>query len=137
MTLLRHQQQELGSNCGPACVAMLAGVSQQQACRAMFGEILTRNAYSFWPDIRRALKHLGLRHGKRAYFVSKWESVPGMAIVGCSRRSNGDWHWVVCSPVESLIYDPERERPVAFANTRRKPFSYLTVTVLRRSIGGR
>ena len=26
MTLLRHQQQELGSNCGPACVAILAGI---------------------------------------------------------------------------------------------------------------
>jgi hypothetical protein len=136
MTLLRHQRQQLFSNCGPACVAMLAGTSQKEACRAMFGEVLSRNVYSTWADIRRALTHLGLRHGKRAHFVSKWESVPDFAIVGCSRRSNGDWHWVVCSPVEGLIYDPEKERPVRFANTRRKPFSYLTVEVPRSRIGG-
>jgi hypothetical protein len=134
MTLLRHQRQELSSNCGPACVAILAGTSQEQACRAMFGDIRSRNAYSFWPDIRRALKQLGVKHGKRANYVSKWESVPDIAIVGCSRRNDGYWHWVVCSPAEGLIYDPEKERPIPFANTRRKPFSYLTVVAAQRRI---
>lgn len=93
----------------------------------MFGELRTSDCYSRWSHIRSALKKLGLRFGPRAYFVSKWESIPDIAIVGCSRKKNGDWHWVVCVPKEALIYDPQRARPVPFSKTRRRPFSYLLV----------
>ena len=128
---LKHQRQKLYSNCGPTCVAMLAKTSQADACRAMFGEVRGRNCYSVWSDIRRALKKLGLKFGSRANFVSKWESVPDTAIVACSLNKWGSWHWVVYSPREGLIYDPLRKHPVTIRGTRRKPFSYLTVTPRR------
>ena len=40
-TLVKHQRQRFSSNCGPTCVAMLAHISQKQACFAMFGEVLS------------------------------------------------------------------------------------------------
>jgi hypothetical protein len=84
-TLVKHQRQRFRSNCGPTCVAMLAHISQKQACVAMFGKVLSRDCRSFWSDIRRALRELRLRHGQCAHFVTKWESVPDIAIVGCMK----------------------------------------------------
>jgi hypothetical protein len=127
MTLLQHQRQRLSSNCGPTCVAILARVSQNRACREVFGEVLSRNCGSEWREIHRGLRGLGLKFGRRACYVSKWQSIPEIAIVACSRRFDGDWHWVVYSPHEGLIYDPERARLVPITQSRRKPFSYLTV----------
>jgi len=106
---------------------MLARTTQDKACRAMFGELRTRNCYSHWKDIRHALKTLGLKFGKRAHFVSRWDSVPDTAIVACSLDKWGYWHWVVCSPRDGLVYDPTRQQPVAISKIRRVPFSYLTV----------
>src|SRR5205085_8667102 len=126
MPLLKHQQQKLSSNCGPACVAILAGTTQGLACQAMFGKGRREDYSSDWTDIRRALKRLGLRFGDRANHVSRWESVPTTAIVACCRRTKGN-HVVVCSPDEELIYDPRRKRPQPLNGTRRRPFSYLSV----------
>src|SRR4051812_1373735 len=99
MPRLKHQQQKPSTNCGPACVAILARTTQDRACRAMFGRAEKRDYSSDWADIRRALKRLRLRFGKRANYVSRWQSVPTTAIVSCCRRTKGD-HVVVFSPDE-------------------------------------
>src|SRR5687768_4116598 len=110
MPRFKHQRQKLSSNCGPTCVAILARINQDRACRAMFGKAPRRDYSSDWADIRRALKRLDLRFGKRVNHVSTWQKVPAISIVACWRRTKGS-HLVVCSPAERLIYDPQRTQP--------------------------
>jgi hypothetical protein len=136
MTLLKHQKQKFASYCGPACIAMLAQTDQKTACRAMFDEVLTRDCYSNWDEIRLALQRLGVKFGKRVRRVTKWQNVPDTAIVACSRYADNTWHWVVCSPTEHLVYDPEKPSPIPVSH-RRKPFSYLTVRLRHRGGGAR
>jgi hypothetical protein len=130
MSRLKHQRQKRSTNCGTACVAIVARITQDRACRAMFGKAPRQDYSSDWIDIRRALKRLGIRFGRRVNRVSTWHKVPTTSFVACRRRTKGT-HLVVCSPAEVLFYDPQRTRPVTYNRTRRKPFSYLTVTPRR------
>src|SRR5256885_7200462 len=104
MPLVKHQQQKLSSNCGPACVAILARTTQDRAYRAMFGRAKKR-LFLQLADIRGALKRLHLPFGKRDTHVSRRQSVPTTVIVSRCRGTKGD-HVVVFSPDEGLIYDP-------------------------------
>jgi hypothetical protein len=132
MLRLKHQRQKLSSNCGPACVAILARINQDRACRAMFGKAPRQDYSSDWADIRRALTRLDLRFGQRVNRVSTWQKVPAISIVACRGWTKGS-HLVVCSPAEGLIYDPRRNQPAPFSRTRRRPISYLAVTPRRRA----
>jgi hypothetical protein len=123
---LKHQRQKFASNCGQTCVAMLARTSQRQACIAMFGEARSRDCYSDWSDLRRALRQFGIRANRRVRSCRKWESITELAIVACSKK-NRNWHWVIYSPADKLIYDPLRPAAAPVTTSRRKPFKYLPV----------
>jgi hypothetical protein len=83
--------------------------------------------YSFWPDIRRALRALNVPHSERAKRCTSWEAIPATAIVGCGRRPGNFWHWVVYDPGRGKVHDPLLAKPVSLRKVRRKPFSYLVI----------
>jgi hypothetical protein len=132
---LNHvRQTNKSSGCGPACVAMLAGTTEDAAIEALFQGPQTRSLNTWWPDIRRGLKALEVVAADRPKRVAAWSRIKVPAVVACGQTATDEgerkWHWVVFVPDVNggLIYDPLREGPVAVAQIRRKPFSYLEVT---------
>lgn len=124
MSLFTHQKQNFDDNCGPTCVAIVANTTQFWAIRKMFYQDRTKWCYSWLPDICRGLTELGIEHGKRSRLAKKWNDIRKTSIVSV----DDDWHWVVYSPKEGLVYDPARKIPVPVHKYRKKPCYYLTVT---------
>jgi hypothetical protein len=122
MTLFKHQTQAK-DNCGPTCVAILAGITQNQACLAMFFQRREKYCLSWYEDIFRGLEQLKIEHGKKKRLVSKWKDISTTAIVSVS----DDEHWVFYSHKEGLVYDPSRKAPVEVTKYKRKPCYYLAV----------
>lgn len=128
---MRHQQQiNRSTGCGVACIAMLAGVTQEYAAQVMFGDN-RRNLRSHWPDLRRALKELSILHADRPLRKTRWDAIDKISLVACGLRLKPDgtreWHWVIFDPKNGLVYDPFRNHPISFKSLRRRPFSYLPV----------
>jgi hypothetical protein len=101
---------------------MVAGVTHDEAIAKLGGERRT-----FWRDLRAALDGFGVPHAGRPRRVSSWSNIAGIAIVKCSAKDNGNWHWVVVDGPAGLVYDPMREAPLPVQNVRRPIVSYLQV----------
>lgn len=135
---LKHMMQSnRSSGCGPACLAIVSGRSEDEAIKAIFGDGRSKELRTYWPDLNRGLMGLGVSVNGRARRAGSWKSIKSTAIVACGRikgatRSKDKWHWVVFQPNESggpgLIYDPLRSDPYEPDGRTRKPFSYLPVT---------
>lgn len=131
---IRHLcQTNRTSGCGPACVAMVAGVAEQEAIQAMFGDARTTNLWSRWTHLQRALRGLGVRIGYRPHRTIAWAEVPSLSIVGIGKRSRPDQiaHWVVYDPASGTLYDPLRAEPVPIGRMRRRPLAYLQIKMDR------
>jgi hypothetical protein len=128
---LKHVRQQTSTCCGPASVAIVARCSLKTAIRAIFDEDRATYHWTCWPDIKKGLDVLGLEYGQKAKRVSDWRRIPTTAIVNCSRLKDGTSHFVVYDPTkgDGLVYDPLRALPVGLKRVRRKPFSYLAVTL--------
>jgi hypothetical protein len=131
---IRHlRQTNRTSGCGPACVAMVADVAEQEAIQAMFGDFRSTNLWSRWTHLQRALRGLGVRIGSRPYRTLTWAEVPSLSIVGIGKRSRPDRiaHWVVYDPASGTLYDPLRPAPISISRMRRQPLAYLRIKMDR------
>src|SRR5947207_3412071 len=117
MPLMNHQRQRYEDNCGPTCVAIVARTTQKKAIRAMFCQDRDRFCHSWIPDIIRGLDELGIDHGGRERSFTEWKRIRDVCIMSVQK----DEHWVVYSPKEALVYDPEQDAPVALSSYRGKP----------------
>lgn len=113
---IRCVRQKYRSDCGVACVAMLAGVSYQVAFNAFgFHEGETR-FYTGHGQLLEALEKLGCGV-KRKRFRS-WEDISGSAILPVNHRCDRrHFHWVVYDG--KAIIDPYPKRPPRQKNTNR------------------
>jgi len=127
---MRHVRQTYASSCGPACVAMVADVSEKKAIRVIFGWNKKRGHSTDWPDLKPALHLLGVAPSQKAKRVSTWTKIPWLAIVALGRSKppiGPKLHFVVYDPATNLVFDPSRKGPVAPDRIRRLLVSYLAI----------
>ena len=108
--------------CGPACVAMIAGVSEARAIQAA-GKTRTDDDILWWPDVKRALDVLGVSHDDQARRITNVRNIRQLAIIECQPSD----HYVVYDPSTGLVHDPLKEHPQTVSSFRLKPKSYLAV----------
>lgn len=105
--------QQLHENgCGPACLAMVAGLTYYDCTyilRPDDGE-WKKVKGTKWHELLLALKHLNIKYrrkrGQKGLFDCK------TAIVGVSwKKGTANWHFVVWH--NNKIYDPEFKKPIS------------------------
>lgn len=131
---LTHVMQGDPNSCGPACLAILATVSEEEAIRAIFGEVPPEDLCTEWPDLRRGLRNLDFEITARRRAVDDWSEIEERAIVGVGQDAHGNiTHWVVYDPDErgGWVYDPLEQHPHRPRHDRRKrrPVEYLPVPI--------
>lgn len=128
---IRHiRQSNRSSGCGPACVAMVAGVSEEAAIRAIFGSDRRTGLWTTWRQLKVGLAELGVEFAPRAKRVSDWPRIPGLSIVGLGRANTTKHyvvHWVVFDPVTDCLLDPARIKAATSAQCHRPLVSYLSI----------
>jgi ABC-type bacteriocin/lantibiotic exporter with double-glycine peptidase domain len=115
------QEHEVG--CGVACLAMLAGITFQEAAVVMFPNGRIRPART--SDIKRAAKTLGIDAGARRRSLGKrdYRDLREDALLSVKFRNTRWWHWVVWDSRNKQLLDP-RDPPY-----ERPPIiSFLTVS---------
>lgn len=124
---IRRVRQRKKSDCGVACVAMVAGVSYRKAFDAFGFDAGQNTFYTSHKKLEEALGKLGCAV-QREMFTS-WDTILGSAILAVNRRCNRrNFHWIVFNG--KVVLDPNPKRP-----SRQKSFtryrasgSYLLVT---------
>lgn len=111
MKRMRRVRQRFRSDCGVACVAMVAGVGYREAFDA-FGFVEgERHFYTNHGQLVRALEVLGCTVERRKF--TSWENIPGRAILPVNHRCNRrNFHWVVFDGRAVRDPNPEREPQV-------------------------
>jgi ABC-type bacteriocin/lantibiotic exporter with double-glycine peptidase domain len=114
---LRLVQQLDYTGCGIACVAMVAGVTYEQAKVAVKSRPNRAGNSTYYADLKWALDRFGVAYemnGRRGFRFPGWEEMPRRAIlaVECEPPWPGNWHWVVydTSRNGAVVLDPSRNR---------------------------
>lgn len=126
--------QQHPTECGAACVAMLAGTSLKEARKKLKPSAPTRSLRTDSAELRAALKAFGFKLGRETYSES-WEALakkttPLLVAVNYDSIRH-IWHWCVYDPRApgAPLYDPK-----ARGGKARKPSSatrlasYFSVT---------
>lgn len=125
---LRRVFQQHDDGCGIACLAMLAGLSYQQACLAIFDD--GQGDATSLDDLRWALMAHGFRVPKRMtpFWEGWYTRLDQHALLAVNPAPDGMWHWAVWDADSRRILDPLRW-------PARKPVivGYLPVARNRRS----
>lgn len=129
--------QDDDTGCGIACVAMLAGVSYEQAKAATFPPSpRKRKFYTGGADLRRGLKAFGLtlEPTARAQKFTAWSQLETTSIVAIEQvpRHKSRWHWVVFvdDGVRRYVLDPSWPEAVRTDFKRMQGRSFLRVVAL-------
>jgi ABC-type bacteriocin/lantibiotic exporter with double-glycine peptidase domain len=107
---VRRIVQTDNTGCGIACLAMLAGVSYAEARRAVFGRYHPGDCSTSTGELRRGLRKLGIRAGKRLIPLRgrRLRSLETDAILKVNLGLDGYWHWVVWDAGRQVLRDPRR-----------------------------
>ncbi|MDD4913360.1 MAG: hypothetical protein PHP57_13795 [Sideroxydans sp.] len=104
---VRRIRQRYKSDCGVACVAMVANVTYRRAFE-VFGFDDVKSFYTSHNNLEAALIELGCQV-QRKKFVT-WDEVAGSAIIPVNhRRKRQNFHWVVFD--RQAVLDPNPHRP--------------------------
>jgi ABC-type bacteriocin/lantibiotic exporter with double-glycine peptidase domain len=112
---MRLIKQRTKTDCGVACLAMLAGVSWAKARDALE---FTRLDKSFWTtkdSMRCALQKLGVDTTKNLVRCKYPQNLRKDALLKTNVLKNGNWHWAVWDHKRQKLLDPYymRTRPVS------------------------
>lgn len=100
---IQHVFQRRESDCGVACVAMIAGMSYEQAFDAIGYEEDWKHFYTTHRALTNILRELGWNIIWKKF--RSWDAIPGCAIVAVNHRCNRRYfHWVVFDG--AMIFDP-------------------------------
>jgi hypothetical protein len=107
-------RQEFETSCGVAVVAMCARVSHKQAMAVLFPKPTL--VFFTWPEqVKRALDHFGVKHGKRWHRFASWDEIPTTSLVKVKwEDADGGHglHWVVFQRRADggwTVIDPDRQ----------------------------
>jgi len=129
--LTHIRQSNRTSGCGPACVAMAAGVTEAEAIIAMFGWDRRVSLWTSWKRLRRGLRAFGVEEDSEKTKIKGWREIPTLSVVAMGKGTSSKGsvaHWVIYDPESNLVYDPAKEAPVVPTSLRRKPLAYLRFT---------
>jgi len=115
---MRRIIQKDDCGCGAACIAMLAGITYNQAAKSLYGE--EEVDYTKTSEIRITLQTYGLTLAKKRVPFLRGKTATGLhraiqeskielsfnAIVSTRPRRDGNWHWVVWDSKRQRILDP-------------------------------
>ena len=108
--------QEEISGCGIASVAVLAGLSYQEAKTVANSLGIFAEDSKLWSDtryMRVLLKHFGILASEIELPFSFWETLPDLALLSIKWHLKGEcpfWHWVVFlrSTNGPVVFDPKK-----------------------------
>lgn len=89
------------TGCGIAAAAALAGLSYAQAKSVAAGLGISAADERFWSEtaqVRRLLRHLGVKAGRGEVRFRCWEGLPHVALLSIKwhlAKGRPCWHWVV------------------------------------------
>jgi hypothetical protein len=128
MKKIKRVCQRFRSDCGVACVAMIAGVSYQMAFDVFCFSDGEKRFYTRHKHLVAALDKLGCEV-QRKWFRS-WEEVPGHAILPVNHRcKRRNFHWVVFDGKAVLDPNPDRSmREMKFKRYRASGWYLLVVS---------
>lgn len=107
MSAIRRVRQRYRSDCGVACVAMLAQVSYSIAFDVFGFAEGERSFYTCHRQIADALQNLGCKIQRRKF--CSWGDISGAAILPVNHRcERSNFHWVVFDG--KYIRDPNPNR---------------------------
>lgn len=98
-------------DCGIACVAMVAGVTYEEALtafKALPGRNEASNYYTSHREVEQMLAHFNLRTSRMKF--DSWRALSAHSIVKVNPGKSGRrWHWVVfdAGRAEAVIHDPK------------------------------
>ena len=108
---IRRVFQQHDDGCGIACVAMLAGLSYDEVCLAIFGD--HQGDATSLDDLRWALMGYGFRVPRR--MTPFWEGLHKQlkqhALLALDPGPEAMWHWAVWDATGRRILDPLRWPP--------------------------
>jgi len=123
---MRYVRQRTDTECGIACIAMLADVSYEDARQALFGPKHKGKGRTQKDQMRKALTGFGVITTKRLIRCARQPTLKRDALVRANvAPKSGNWHWAV--------WDARRQRfldPLPYKKNNLKPYSYLVI--LRR-----
>lgn len=119
---MRLVRQKTRTDCGIACLAMLAGISWVKARNALFrpGE---KSFYTHKATMIDALRRFGVITSKRLVVCKNPRRLKKDALLRTNVLANGNWHWAVWDAKREKVLDPYYKRTRFFS----------CVTVLRRT----
>ncbi|HAV2807924.1 cysteine peptidase family C39 domain-containing protein [Acinetobacter baumannii] len=135
MTIKRIIQED-STGCGIACVAMVAGLTYNEAKQiALDNQILKskKNFYTRSNDVANFLNFLGIK-SQNSRKVCHWESIKTLSIVAINyREATDNWHWVVYIPNENkgFVLDPNKKikNEIRVDFSRMKLRSYIPISL--------
>jgi ABC-type bacteriocin/lantibiotic exporter with double-glycine peptidase domain len=110
MRLIKQKNQ---TDCGVACVAMLADVSYAQAERILFGANHIGKSYTHKEDLIRGLRNFGITtsgHLVRCSKNPKNLKFKQDALIKTNKLKSGKWHWAVWDSRKQVLLDPYYKR---------------------------
>jgi ABC-type bacteriocin/lantibiotic exporter with double-glycine peptidase domain len=108
---MKRVYQRTMTDCGIACVAMVANVSYKKARAAFKGRRPNKRHGTTTLDLHNALKNLGFKSNKRlSPFKHKEPSDfnTKLIIKESYTKYAKDWHWVVWNPYKKVIWSPTK-----------------------------
>ena len=131
MRKIKFVHQDDPSGCGPACIAMIGGISYPDAVALIKKRHRGEELYTHWRHLRGALTELEVPYGDSLDRVraQRWDAISTLSIVKCGRWGGEEnyWHWVVYDGTSGLLYDPLKDGPLKPDGRHRKPRMHLPI----------
>ena len=103
---MRTVRQRGESDCGIACLAMLAGISWVEARKELFGSQARRGFRTNKDEMRAALRRLGIITSKKLQVCKDPRRLTRDALLRTNLLADGNWHWAVWDAKRRRILDP-------------------------------
>jgi hypothetical protein len=120
-------QENRNSGCGAACLAMVSGVSYDEALAKLFTDGRSRGLRTQYPQMRAGLRRLGIRHARKILKHRTWDAIETVSLVKCGVDQDGNWHWVIYDGKCCKLYDPLREGPTEPDGRSRRVSPHLPI----------
>jgi ABC-type bacteriocin/lantibiotic exporter with double-glycine peptidase domain len=110
---MRLVRQRTDTDCGVACLAMLAGIPWAQARHALFDRAPTKSFATNTQQMRAALLEFGIVTSLRLFTCKNPLQLKRDALLRTNVKTNGDSHWAVWDFKRQRVLDPyyKRTRP--------------------------
>ena len=135
MHKVKYIKQRDEDDCGIACLAMLS-LGKHTYHDARKALQFTKEAECFLTNnkaMKEGLDRLGIQHALRFSGIrsKSWTSIidrGSVLLVGCGKRKDKDWHWVVYDGRVRRVFDPNPKLGIYIPNRRhKKPFTKLEI----------